>query len=54
MLLLEALGVEVVLKLFARLLEILTPQHHGLGKGFHNYKEDGREVELRLHLNKIR
>ena len=54
MLLLKASGVEVILKLLAHRVKLLTFQHQGQGKGSHILKEDGREVEFKFQLNKIR
>ena len=54
MLQLKASGVEVILKLLAHRVKLLTFQHQGQGKGSHILKEDGREVEFKFQLNKMR
>ena len=53
-LLLKTSGVEVILKFLAHHMKLLTFQPQGQRKGFTYYKEDGREVEFKFKLNKMR
>ena len=53
-LLLGASGVEVILKFLAHLLKLLTFNTMGREKGCTYYKEDGRKVEFKFQLNKMR